>query len=277
MSRPSSARTCSITTTCCSTGRRWSAEPRSRPTLGGRFDHVLVDEYQDTNRLQASILLALKPDGQRPHRRRRRRPVDLFVPRRDGAQHPRLPRRSSARRPTIVTLDRNYRSTQPILAAANAVIELAAERFTKNLWTERAVGRAAAARHRARRGRPGPLRRRAACWRTARPALRLKQQAVLFRDLAPQRAARGRADPPQHPLREIRRPEVPRRRARQGPARAAALRRRTRATASPASACCSSCPASARPRRSACSIACTDAADPIGALIEVAGPAAGGR
>jgi hypothetical protein len=28
-----------------------------------RFDHVLVDEYQDTNRLQASILLKLKPDG----------------------------------------------------------------------------------------------------------------------------------------------------------------------------------------------------------------------
>ena len=37
----------------------------------------------------------------------------------------------------IVTLERNYRSTQPILAAANAVIELAEERFTKNLWTER--------------------------------------------------------------------------------------------------------------------------------------------
>ena len=36
-----------------------------------------------------------------------------------------------------VTLDRNYRSTQPILAAANRVIELAAERFTKNLWTDR--------------------------------------------------------------------------------------------------------------------------------------------
>src|SRR6267154_5701344 len=31
--------------------------------IGGRFDHVLVDEYQDTNRLQASILLALKPGG----------------------------------------------------------------------------------------------------------------------------------------------------------------------------------------------------------------------
>jgi DNA helicase-2/ATP-dependent DNA helicase PcrA len=37
----------------------------------------------------------------------------------------------------IVTLDRNYRSTQPILAAANGVIDLAAERFTKNLWTDR--------------------------------------------------------------------------------------------------------------------------------------------
>jgi DNA helicase-2/ATP-dependent DNA helicase PcrA len=37
----------------------------------------------------------------------------------------------------IVTLDRNYRSTQPLLAAANGVIGLARERFTKNLWTER--------------------------------------------------------------------------------------------------------------------------------------------
>ena len=39
--------------------------------MGTRFDHVLVDEYQDTNRLQAAILLALKPGGRRPHRRRR--------------------------------------------------------------------------------------------------------------------------------------------------------------------------------------------------------------
>jgi DNA helicase-2/ATP-dependent DNA helicase PcrA len=40
-------------------------------------------------------------------------------------------------RAEIVTLDRNYRSTQPILAAANGVIGLARERFTKNLRTER--------------------------------------------------------------------------------------------------------------------------------------------
>src|SRR5258705_9106843 len=40
----------------------------------------------------------------------------------------------------IITLDRNYRSTQTILGAANGVIGLAAERFTKNLWTDRASG-----------------------------------------------------------------------------------------------------------------------------------------
>ena len=37
----------------------------------------------------------------------------------------------------IVTLDRNYRSTVPILNAANAVIALAKERFTKDLWSDR--------------------------------------------------------------------------------------------------------------------------------------------
>jgi DNA helicase II / ATP-dependent DNA helicase PcrA len=31
--------------------------------IGSRFDHILVDEYQETNRLQAEILLKLKPDG----------------------------------------------------------------------------------------------------------------------------------------------------------------------------------------------------------------------
>ena len=40
----------------------------------------------------------------------------------------------------IITLDRNYRSTQTILAAANGVIDLARERFTKNLWTDRTSG-----------------------------------------------------------------------------------------------------------------------------------------
>ena len=40
-----------------------ASDPALAADMGGRFDHVLVDEYQDTNRLQSSILLALKPDG----------------------------------------------------------------------------------------------------------------------------------------------------------------------------------------------------------------------
>jgi len=38
-------------------------DPGLAGEIGSRFDQVLVDEYQDTNRLQASILLALKPSG----------------------------------------------------------------------------------------------------------------------------------------------------------------------------------------------------------------------
>ena len=40
-----------------------ASEPVLAEHIGGRFDHVLVDEYQDTNRLQSTILMALKPQG----------------------------------------------------------------------------------------------------------------------------------------------------------------------------------------------------------------------
>jgi DNA helicase-2/ATP-dependent DNA helicase PcrA len=112
------------------------AEGSIAQAVSERFDHVLVDEYQDTNRLQASILLALKPNG---------RGLTVVG---DDAQSIYSFRAATVRNildfprhftPTaeIITLERNYRSTQPILAAANAVIDLATERFTKNLWTER--------------------------------------------------------------------------------------------------------------------------------------------
>jgi len=104
--------------------------------IGGRFDHILADEYQDTNRLQSSILLAMKRDG---------RGLTVVG---DDAQSIYSFRAATVRNildfpnqfsppAEIVTLDRNYRSTQPILAAANAVIDMASERFTKNLWTDR--------------------------------------------------------------------------------------------------------------------------------------------
>ena len=112
------------------------SDPDLADDIGKRFDHVMVDEYQDTNRLQASVLMALKPGG---------RGLTVVG---DDAQSIYSFRAATVRNildfPTsftpaadIITLDRNYRSTQPILAAANSVIELARERFTKNLWTER--------------------------------------------------------------------------------------------------------------------------------------------
>jgi DNA helicase-2/ATP-dependent DNA helicase PcrA len=117
----------------------WAAMMREvdiAETVGRRFDHVLVDEYQDTNRLQASILMALRPGG-----------AGLTVVG-DDAQSIYSFRAATVRNildfpasftppAAIVTLDRNYRATQPILHAANAVISEAKERFTKNLWTTR--------------------------------------------------------------------------------------------------------------------------------------------
>ena len=115
------------------------SDPEIATDLGDRFDHVLVDEYQDTNRLQASILLALKPTG---------RGLTVVG---DDAQSIYSFRAATVRNildfpaqfnppAAIITLDRNYRSTQAILAAANAVIEQASERFTKNLWSDRNSG-----------------------------------------------------------------------------------------------------------------------------------------
>jgi DNA helicase-2/ATP-dependent DNA helicase PcrA len=98
---------------------------------------VLVDEYQDTNPLQASILRALKPDG-----------VGVTVVG-DDAQSIYSFRAATVRnildfpgvfgRPArVLTLERNYRSTQPILEASNGVIGLARGRYAKSLWTDRA-------------------------------------------------------------------------------------------------------------------------------------------
>ena len=112
------------------------AEPAIADHIGSRFDHILVDEYQDTNRLQDAILLALKPDG---------RGLTVVG---DDAQSIYSFRAAEVRnildfperfaeRARVITLDRNYRSTDAILDAANAVIGEARERFTKNLWTDR--------------------------------------------------------------------------------------------------------------------------------------------
>jgi len=111
-------------------------EPELAAEIGTRFSHVLVDEYQDTNFLQAAILRAMKPDG---------RGLTVVG---DDAQSIYSFRGATVRNildfPTQFTpparqiaLEQNYRSTQPILAVSNAVIARAKERHSKELRSER--------------------------------------------------------------------------------------------------------------------------------------------
>lgn len=113
------------------------SDPGLGAEIGALFDHVLVDEYQDTNRLQAAIITGMKPDG---------RGVMVVG---DDAQSIYSFRGATVRNildfpkqfsqpAQVVTLDRNYRSTQPILDASNALIAQAVERHAKTLWTDKA-------------------------------------------------------------------------------------------------------------------------------------------
>ncbi|MDD5263932.1 MAG: ATP-dependent helicase [Candidatus Bipolaricaulis sp.] len=103
--------------------------------IGGRFDHVLVDEYQDTNIVQARILLGMRKACR-----------NLMVVG-DDAQSIYAFRGATVRNmldfptqfpgATIVKLEQNYRSVLPILDTANRLIAGANERFAKDLWSER--------------------------------------------------------------------------------------------------------------------------------------------
>jgi DNA helicase-2/ATP-dependent DNA helicase PcrA len=112
--------------------------PALGPKIAALYDHVLVDEYQDTNVLQARILRGLCGG----HR-------NLTVVG-DDAQSIYSFRGASFRNilefprefdgTTMIALEQNYRSTQPILDTSNTLISRATERFTKNLWTHREGG-----------------------------------------------------------------------------------------------------------------------------------------
>lgn len=114
------------------------SDPQASRAIRRRFDCVLVDEYQDTNRLQAEILEMLCPRGK-----------ELTVVG-DDAQSIYSFRAATVRNildfpahfpdTEVVTLEQNYRSTQPLLDATNGVIAQAAERHAKDLWTRRKGG-----------------------------------------------------------------------------------------------------------------------------------------
>jgi DNA helicase-2/ATP-dependent DNA helicase PcrA len=114
------------------------SDPQTAELIRSRFDAILVDEYQDTNVLQAELLKLLCPDGK-----------GLTVVG-DDAQSIYSFRAATVRNildfpsqfpgTSVVKLEQNYRSTQPILDATNGVLAHAGEGFRKNLWTTRREG-----------------------------------------------------------------------------------------------------------------------------------------
>ena len=109
------------------------ASPELAERIAGLYDHILVDEYQDTNVLQARILRGMC----RTHRN-----ISVVA---DDAQSIYSFRGANFRNIlgfpgqfegcTVVALEQNYRSTPEILEVTNTLISRATERFTKNLWT----------------------------------------------------------------------------------------------------------------------------------------------
>ena len=114
-------------------------ESRLAQHVGTHFDHVLVDEYQDTNKLQGEILRALRPDGAgvtvvgddaQAIYSFRAAAVDNIL---------NFPEQYSPRAETV-TLAQNYRSTQGLLDASNALMAEAPRQFRKNLLSVRGQG-----------------------------------------------------------------------------------------------------------------------------------------
>ncbi len=109
--------------------------PRVGQAVADRFDHLLVDEYQDTNNMQGEIVRSMRQGS------------DNVMVVGDDAQSIYSFRAATVRNildfpkqfenTRVITLEKNYRSTQPILDASNAVMEQASQRYTKNLRSDR--------------------------------------------------------------------------------------------------------------------------------------------
>jgi DNA helicase-2/ATP-dependent DNA helicase PcrA len=116
-----------------------AGEPALAEQMSTQFDHLLVDEYQDTNALQAEILLALRPSG-----------AGVTVVG-DDAQSIYSFRAATVENilgfpdrytpaASVVTLEDNYRSTQAVLDAANALMAEGQRQYRKNLKATRGRG-----------------------------------------------------------------------------------------------------------------------------------------
>jgi DNA helicase-2/ATP-dependent DNA helicase PcrA len=113
-------------------------DKRTADIVGSRFDHILVDEYQDTNKLQSDILMRMRLIKKN------------IMAVGDDAQSIYGFRAATVRNmldfPTlfpggrVVALEHNYRSTNQILEATNRLIAQAASRYSKTLFSTRSDG-----------------------------------------------------------------------------------------------------------------------------------------
>ncbi len=107
--------------------------PEAREAISSRYSHIMVDEYQDTNLIQADIvrLLAYKHDnvmvvGDDSQSIYSFRGADFYNIMRFPKTFPNT---------QVIKLEENYRSSQPILTLTNDIIRNAAEKYTKTLFT----------------------------------------------------------------------------------------------------------------------------------------------
>jgi len=118
--------------------RTLTENPDLADFLRTRHRYIMVDEYQDTNRVQARLTQLLAPasgnvmavgDDAQSIYAFRGATVDNIL------DFPQLYPNT-----TVVKLERNYRSTQPILNLTNAILQNAGRKFEKNLFTTREDG-----------------------------------------------------------------------------------------------------------------------------------------
>ncbi|MFI1966715.1 DNA helicase PcrA [Streptomyces pathocidini] len=108
-----------------------------------RFRHVLVDEYQDTNHAQYTLVRELVGTGEHAGELCVVGDADQSIYAFRGATIRNILQfEEDYPQATTILLEQNYRSTQTILSAANAVIERNENRRPKNLWTEAGAGAA---------------------------------------------------------------------------------------------------------------------------------------